>query len=47
MLNRAQNFSPSGALDPVAHNAPLQIKLDFEDGLSEQIYVGLYGTVEQ
>ena len=40
-------FSPSGALDPVAHNAPLQIKLDFEDGLSEQIYVGLYGTVEQ
>jgi hypothetical protein len=40
-------FSPSGALDPVAHNAPLQIKLDFDDGLSEQIYVGLYGTVEQ
>ena len=40
-------FSPSGGLDPIAHNAPIEIMLEFDDGTNEQIYVGLYGTVER
>lgn len=40
-------FNPQGGLDPIAHRGPLQIGLEFDDGTSHQIYIGLFGTVEQ
>ncbi|MBM3975428.1 MAG: hypothetical protein FJ299_00380 [Planctomycetes bacterium] len=39
-------FQAGGGLDRRAHEKPVRIALDFEDGAREWITVGLYGTVE-
>lgn len=39
-------FAAGGGLDRRAHAGPVRFSLDFEDGTSEQIEVGVYGTVQ-
>ncbi len=39
-------FAAGGGLDRRAHAGPVRFALDFEDGTSEQIEVGVYGTVQ-
>jgi prepilin-type N-terminal cleavage/methylation domain-containing protein len=39
-------FSAGGGLDRRAHAEPVRFGLDFSDGRSEQIEVGVYGTVQ-
>ncbi len=40
------HFTPTGALDPRRHPAPLELVLEYEDGTEDLVRVGLYGTVE-
>lgn len=39
-------FDAGGSLDRRRHKGPVVIRLDFDDGTSESVVVGVYGTVE-
>lgn len=39
-------FAPGGGLDVGEHNSPVDLVLEFDDGLRERTRVNLYGTVE-
>ncbi len=39
-------FDAGGSLDRRRHRGPVVIRLDFDDGTSESVVVGVYGTVE-
>ena len=43
---RAIEFLAGGALDPLHHQEPVTLALEFDDGRVEQVVVSLYGTVE-
>jgi hypothetical protein len=39
-------FAAGGGLDRRAHAGPVRFALDFADGTSGQIEIGVYGTVQ-
>ena len=39
-------FWPGGGLDRVVHSQPIEITIEFDDGVRVPIRVGLYGNVE-